>query len=133
MARILIGNIKPTLVNNALTTQAGLYALDAAMGKTLDEKIGKVNSDLGNVQNDLTNIFGGGVQKTISVIDAGNTVKVTMYADSAGAHITSRNFATGTATRLSITDNHLTLYKFTFTVNPDGTFRDVSAGSETIV
>lgn len=46
MARILIGNIKPTLVNNALTTQAGLYALDAAMGKTLDEKIGKVNSDL---------------------------------------------------------------------------------------
>lgn len=49
MARILIGNIKPTLVNNALTTQAGLYALDAAMGKTLDEKIGKVSSDLGGI------------------------------------------------------------------------------------
>lgn len=48
MARILIGNIKPTLVNNALTTQAGLYALDAAMGYTLDDKIGKVSSDLGN-------------------------------------------------------------------------------------
>lgn len=47
MARILIGNIKPTLVNNALTTQAGLYALDAAMGYTLDDKIGKVSSDLG--------------------------------------------------------------------------------------
>ena len=46
MARILIGNIKPTLVNNALTTQAGLYALDAAMGYTLDDKIGKVSSDL---------------------------------------------------------------------------------------
>lgn len=48
MARILIGNIKPTLVNNALTTQAGLYALDAAMGYTLDDKIGKVSSDLAN-------------------------------------------------------------------------------------
>lgn len=51
MPRILIGNIKPTLVNNALTTEAGMYALDAAMGKTLDEKIGKVSSDLGNVKN----------------------------------------------------------------------------------
>lgn len=49
MARILIGNIKPTLVNNALTTQAGLYALDAAMGYTLDDKIGKVSSDLANL------------------------------------------------------------------------------------
>lgn len=51
MARILIGNIKPTLVNNALTTQAGLYALDAAMGYTLDDKIGKVSSDLANKLN----------------------------------------------------------------------------------
>ena len=51
MARILIGNIKPTLVNNALTTQAGLYALDAAMGYTLDDKIGKVSSDLGDLNN----------------------------------------------------------------------------------
>lgn len=51
MARILIGNIKPTLVNNALTTQAGLYALDAAMGYTLDDKIGKVSSDLANLKN----------------------------------------------------------------------------------
>ncbi|WP_347025073.1 hypothetical protein, partial [Hungatella hathewayi] len=49
MARILIGNIKPTLVNNALTTQAGLYALDAAMGYTLDDKIGKVSSDLASI------------------------------------------------------------------------------------
>ncbi len=70
MARILIGNIKgpkgdtgakgatgpqgpagpqgplPPLTNNALATQAGVSALDAVMGKTLDEKIGKVNSDL---------------------------------------------------------------------------------------
>lgn len=72
MARILIGNIKgpkgdtgargatgpqgatgptgpmPPLTNNALATTPGVSALDAVMGKTLDDKIGKVNSDLGN-------------------------------------------------------------------------------------
>lgn len=70
MARILIGNIKgpkgdtgargatgpqgatgptgpmPPLTNNALATTPGVSALDAVMGKTLDDKIGKVNSDL---------------------------------------------------------------------------------------
>ena len=69
MARILIGNIKgpkgdtgargatgpqgatgptgpmPPLTNNALATTPGVSALDAVMGKTLDDKIGKVNSD----------------------------------------------------------------------------------------
>ena len=78
MARILIGNIKgpkgdtgakgatgpqgpagpqgplPPLTNNALATQAGVSALDAVMGKTLDEKIGKVNSDLTSVTAQLT-------------------------------------------------------------------------------
>ena len=72
MARILIGNIKgpkgdtgargatgpqgatgptgpmPPLTNNALATTPGVSALDAVMGKTLDDKIGKVNSDLGD-------------------------------------------------------------------------------------
>ena len=72
MARILIGNIKgpkgdtgargatgpqgatgptgpmPPLTNNALATTPGVSALDAVMGKTLDDKIGKVNSDLAN-------------------------------------------------------------------------------------
>lgn len=61
MARILIGNIKPTLVNNALTTQAGLYALDAAMGYTLDDKIGKVSSDLAGITNRL--LFSGDIDK----------------------------------------------------------------------
>lgn len=70
MARILIGNIKgpkgdtgargatgpqgpagpqgplPTLTNNALATQAGVSALDAAMGKTLQDQITKQNRDL---------------------------------------------------------------------------------------
>lgn len=75
MARILIGNIKgpkgdtgargatgpqgatgptgpmPPLTNNALATTPGVSALDAVMGKTLDDKIGKVNSDLANKLN----------------------------------------------------------------------------------
>ena len=70
MARILIGNIKgpkgdtgpqgeqgpvgpqgpqgplPPLVNNALSTEAGVAALDAVMGKTLQDQITQVNSDL---------------------------------------------------------------------------------------
>lgn len=70
MARILIGNIKgpkgdtgpqgeqgpvgpqgpqgplPPLVNNALSTEAGVAALDAVMGKTLQDQITQVNSDI---------------------------------------------------------------------------------------
>lgn len=70
MARILIGNIKgpqgdtgpqgeqggigpagpqgplPPLANNALATEAGVAALDAAMGKTLQDQITQQNSNL---------------------------------------------------------------------------------------
>lgn len=70
MARILIGNIKgpkgdtgpkgatgatgpvgpqgplPALINNALATQAGVAALDAAMGKTLGDQISTLNRDI---------------------------------------------------------------------------------------
>ena len=70
MARILIGNIKgpqgeqgpqgvqgpvgpqghqgplPPLVNNALATEAGVSALDAAMGKTLQEQITNNKNDI---------------------------------------------------------------------------------------
>ena len=69
MARILIGNIKgpkgdqgiqgpqgkqgiqgpqgplPPLVNNALSTESGVAALDSAMGKTLKDLIDNTNSD----------------------------------------------------------------------------------------
>lgn len=69
MGRILIGNIKgpqgaqgiqgpqgpvgatgpqgpmPDLINNALATQAGVAALDAVMGKTLQDQITQLNSD----------------------------------------------------------------------------------------
>ena len=75
MARILIGNIKgpkgdtglqgiqgeigpvgpqgplPPLVNNALATTAGVAALDAAMGKTLQDQITEQNSNLSNKAN----------------------------------------------------------------------------------
>lgn len=74
MARILIGNIKgpkgdtglqgiqgeigpvgpqgplPTLVNNALATTPGVAALDAAMGKTLQDHIDTTNSNLTTVR-----------------------------------------------------------------------------------
>lgn len=69
MGRILIGNIKgpqgaqgiqgpqgpvgatgpqgpmPDLINNALTTEAGVAALDAAMGKTLQDQLTELNSN----------------------------------------------------------------------------------------
>ncbi len=87
-----------------------------------------------HIQNsNFDGLFGSGIKKTISLINSGDTLRTTMYNDAAGTYITSRNFATGTATRISITDNHLSLDKFTFTVNPDGSFADVSSGSSTIV
>lgn len=72
MARILIGNIRgpvgpegkqgpqgkqgiqgpagplPPLINNALTTEAGIAALDAKMGKTLGDQVTQLYSNLGN-------------------------------------------------------------------------------------
>lgn len=36
------------LVNNALATEAGVAALDAAMGKTLQDHIDTINSNLSN-------------------------------------------------------------------------------------
>lgn len=77
MPRIFIGNIKgpkgdtgargatgpqgatgptgpmPPLTNNALATTPGVSALDAVMGKTLDEKIGGVISDLADTKTEL--------------------------------------------------------------------------------
>lgn len=95
MARILIGNIKgpqgeqgpqgvqgpvgpqgpqgplPPLVNNALATEAGVAALDAAMGKTLQDQITnnknditQLNSKLAPVKRNLT------WQSTVSEIGA---------------------------------------------------------------
>ena len=88
---------------------------------------------LGIINSNFDGLFGDGVKKTMSLINSGNTLRSTIYNDSAGTYITSRNFATGIATRLALTDNHLSIDKFTFTVRPDGTFADVSTGSSTIV
>lgn len=78
MAKILIGNIKgpkgdtgeqgpqgatgpqgpqgplPPLVNNALATEAGVAALDAVMGKTLQDQITGNDNDITQLKNDLT-------------------------------------------------------------------------------
>lgn len=100
MARILIGNIKgpqgeqgpqgvqgpvgpqgpqgplPPLVNNALATEAGVAALDAAMGKTLQDQItnnkndiAQLNSKLAPVKRNLT------WQSTVSEIGASYSLK----------------------------------------------------------
>lgn len=93
MARILIGNIKPTLVNNALTTQAGLYALDAAMGYTLDDKIGKVSSDLGEVTNGNTQLksklYTGSAASGIVVTSRNNPISLENVSGQILAHIDS--------------------------------------------
>lgn len=78
MQRILIGNIKgpqgaqgiqgpqgpvgatgpqgpmPDLVNNALATEAGVAALDAVMGKTLQDQITQLNSNFAYIDVDMT-------------------------------------------------------------------------------
>ena len=78
MAKILIGNIKgpkgdtgeqgpqgatgpqgpqgplPPLVNNALATEAGVAALDAVMGKTLQDQITGNDNDITQLKNDLS-------------------------------------------------------------------------------
>lgn len=80
MARLLIGNIKgpqgaqgiqgpqgpvgatgpqgpmPDLVNNALATEAGVAALDAVMGKTLQDQITQQNSNLNDVSTKISGI-----------------------------------------------------------------------------
>ncbi|MGP8314015.1 hypothetical protein ACG0Z4_24420, partial [Enterocloster aldenensis] len=131
------------LVNNGLCNEPGKYPLDAAYGRTLLEMIGNtanlpggaadIVSAIVTQNSNFDGLFGDGIKKTMSLINSGNTLRTTMYNDTAGTYITSRNFATGIATRLSITDNHLSLDKFTFTVRPDGSFADVSSGSSTIV
>lgn len=90
MARILIGNIKgpqgeqgpqgvqgpvgpqgpqgplPPLVNNALATEAGVSALDAAMGKTLQDQIAELKSDLISKSEILADYKNPGVVGTVS-------------------------------------------------------------------
>lgn len=97
MARILIGNIKgpkgdtgakgatgpqgpagpqgplPSLTNNALATTPGVSALDAVMGKTLNEKIGGVISDL---VNDAVGYTAATTLYTADLANASGTIKI---------------------------------------------------------
>ena len=94
MAKILIGNIKgpqgpqgpqgeqgpvgpqgpqgplPPLVNNALATEAGVAALDAVMGKTLQEQIT-------NNKNDITELNSNTVQNHNAVPDDPDSILTT--------------------------------------------------------
>lgn len=117
MARILIGNIKgpkgdtgargatgpqgatgptgpmPPLTNNALATTPGVSALDAVMGKTLDDKIGKVNSDLGEVTNGNTQLksklYTGSAASGIVVTSRNNPISLENVSGQILAHIDS--------------------------------------------
>ena len=99
MARILIGNIKgpqgeqgpqgvqgpvgpqgpqgplPPLVNNALATEAGVSALDAAMGKTLQDQITQNTQGITQLNSNLNGILSGNL--TLSYVNA-----TTMWGES---------------------------------------------------
>lgn len=63
----------PPLVNNALATEAGVAALDAAMGKTLQDEITQTNSnltDLAAVSPDFTKtVYGSVNSNTVGWVD----------------------------------------------------------------
>ena len=49
MAKVLIGNVKPTLINNLTTQTAGQGALDAACGYELDTKVSQNDVEIRNL------------------------------------------------------------------------------------
>lgn len=99
MARIFIGNIKgpqgergpqgeqgpvgpqgpqgplPPLVNNALATEAGVSALDAVMGKTLQDQITQNTQGITQLYSNLSGIVSGSL--TLSYINS-----TTMWGES---------------------------------------------------
>ena len=108
MARILIGNIKgpqgaqgiqgpqgpvgatgpqgpmPDLINNALATEAGVAALDAVMGKALQDQINQLNSDMSKTTvkptSSVHNIGGvARIEKRSGIVNA--TIYVTTTQD----------------------------------------------------
>lgn len=128
---VLFQNVKAVLTG-AFLKKYILKTMEEVMANTVAGRTADALL-LKEINSNFDGLFGDGIKKTMSLINSGNTLRTTMYNDTAGTYITSRNFATGIATRLSITDNHLSLDKFTFTVRPDGSFADVSSGSSTIV
>lgn len=143
MQRILIGNIKgpqgaqgiqgpqgpvgatgpqgpmPDLVNNALATEAGVAALDAVMGKTLQDQITQLNSKLSIKSTTVTKTtdeFGfvswGDVlptgSKTVNVIVSSTDALVAFNGNSYG-YVYRSNSATDPLTRLRNTSVDLTI------------------------
>lgn len=77
------------LANNADTTAEG-FALDARMGKTLGDRVAQLNSDLGEVNSNLTSQGYLGYVKQIRDIDY-NDLRPTNYTDGFYAVASNRN------------------------------------------
>lgn len=119
MARILIGNIKgpkgdtgaqgpqgatgpqgpqgplPPLVNNALATEAGVAALDAAMGKTLQDQIT-------NNKNDITEL-------NSKFILSGDAVSVRIYNEGDSLIALNLTYANGEQYSFVLLQNRIQL------------------------
>lgn len=119
MARILIGNIKgpkgdtgaqgpqgatgpqgpqgplPPLVNNALATEAGVAALDAVMGKTLQEQIT-------NNKNDITEL-------NSKFILSGDAVSVRIYNEGDSLIALNLTYANGEQYSFVLLQNRIQL------------------------
>ena len=119
MARILIGNIKgpkgdtgaqgprgetgpqgpqgplPPLVNNALATEAGVSALDAVMGKTLQDQITNNKNDITQLNSNIESHFpdNGNIQTgpvgnypRVALIQNGSLLHVRLQLDTNTYH-----------------------------------------------
>ena len=141
MARILIGNIKgpkgdtgaqgpqgpvgpqgpqgplPPLVNNALATEAGVAALDAAMGKTLQEQVTNNKNDITELNSNLGGIVQRGIAH-LTYLDA-NRASATINLDKAytgqygyavAALALSGNFSTASLSYMPVDGASFILY-----------------------
>lgn len=117
MSRILIGNIKgpqgaqgiqgpqgpvgpqgpqglmPELINNALATDAGVAALDAVMGKTLQDQIDQTNSNLNDVTTGTITLTGGVFKdgSTCNYVKKGNMVCIALKGTIVSDNTTTYN------------------------------------------
>ena len=109
MARILIGNIKgpkgdtglqgiqgeigpagpqgplPPLVNNALATEAGVAALDSAMGPTFQNQIDTLTSNLGGVK--IYNAYTGASATKVRVLYGSSHFCCFVYGEQNGTPV----------------------------------------------
>ena len=162
MGRLLIGNIKgpqgaqgiqgpqgpvgatgpqgpmPDLINNALTTEAGVAALDAAMGKTLQDQITQLNGDIyDNVYitpTDINNaeILDGGYCKV------GKIVLVSMRVKTTGEYISikiPKPYLTLNAIGGAIYNTTQNKVEYFYVNTPDGrlSFNSISIGDEFLI